>query len=158
MTLSFFIIAIWVLFAFICSKIAKRKGRNPVTWFYLGFFFGLLGLIIIALLPSRHFQNLSYQKATVSQSFDDPDNTPITIGPDPIYEEIRKKNWYYLDTHQTQFGPMSFEAFKAAYLEGRINLSNYVWNEEMVDWKKLQELSEYHKFLGIDLEHPKSAH
>lgn len=158
MVLSLFMIAGWVLFAFICSKIAKRKGRDPITWFYIGFFLGLLGVVIIALLPSREFQNLSYQKAAASHSLDDPDETPITIGPDPIYEEIRRKNWYYLDTHQTQFGPMSFEAFKAAYLEGRINLASYVWNEEMADWKKLQELSEYHKFLEIDLNHPQSAH
>ncbi len=151
MTLAFLIILAWVFFGFVCSKIAKYKGRNPTTWFYLGFFLGLLGVIIIALLPSRHFQNLSYGQAPVIGPMADPNQDPLPIGPDPIYEEIRKKNWYYLDQHQTQFGPMSFEAFKIAYIEGRLHLGNYVWNEDMADWKKLQDLTEYHKFLGIDL-------
>ena len=34
-----------VLFASYTSKIAGRKGRNPVTWGVLGFFFGIFGVV-----------------------------------------------------------------------------------------------------------------
>jgi hypothetical protein len=35
-----------------CAIIASKKGRTPVGWFFLGFFFPLLGIILVAVLPS----------------------------------------------------------------------------------------------------------
>ena len=29
----------------ICALVANQKGRNPIGWFFLGFFFGLFGVI-----------------------------------------------------------------------------------------------------------------
>ena len=43
---------IGVAFAVICVLIANSKGRNPWLWGILGFFFGLITLIVIAVLPS----------------------------------------------------------------------------------------------------------
>jgi len=40
-----------VIFGFACSSIAKSKNREQVGWFFGGLFLGLIGLIIIALLP-----------------------------------------------------------------------------------------------------------
>lgn len=42
-----------VIIGFVCSKIAGSKGRRTVLWGILGFFFTLLALIIIAVLPSK---------------------------------------------------------------------------------------------------------
>ncbi len=42
-----------ILIAYACSKIAASKGRGPVLWAILGFFFTILSLIVIALLPSK---------------------------------------------------------------------------------------------------------
>jgi hypothetical protein len=36
-----------------CSRIAAGKGRSSTLWFVLGFFFTIISLIIIALLPSK---------------------------------------------------------------------------------------------------------
>jgi hypothetical protein len=47
-----FILAI--LIAYACSSIARSKGRSPVVWGILGFFFTLITLIIIVLLPRRN--------------------------------------------------------------------------------------------------------
>lgn len=41
------------VFAFIGYSIAKGKGREPVLWAVLCFFLGLLGVIIIAVLPDQ---------------------------------------------------------------------------------------------------------
>jgi multisubunit Na+/H+ antiporter MnhE subunit len=46
-----FILAILVGYA--CSSIAKSKGRGGTLWFILGFFFTLIAVIVIALLPSK---------------------------------------------------------------------------------------------------------
>jgi hypothetical protein len=35
------------------AAVASHKGRNAVLWGALGFFFGLIALIVCALLPSR---------------------------------------------------------------------------------------------------------
>jgi hypothetical protein len=42
-----------LLFAFACRAIAARKGRHKLVWFFLGFLFHIISLIIIALLPSK---------------------------------------------------------------------------------------------------------
>ena len=47
-----FVIAILIGYA--CSAIAKSKGRGPVLWGILGFFFTIIALIIIALLPRKN--------------------------------------------------------------------------------------------------------
>lgn len=46
-------IVIALLFAWACNRIAVRKGRGPVLWAILGFFFSLIALIIIAILPRK---------------------------------------------------------------------------------------------------------
>jgi hypothetical protein len=43
-----------IVFAYLCHKIAVGKGRGPVLWAVLGFFFPLIALIIILLLPPKN--------------------------------------------------------------------------------------------------------
>ena len=40
-------------FGIFCSYIASQKNRNPVAWFFLGFFFSLIALIAIGVVPSQ---------------------------------------------------------------------------------------------------------
>lgn len=51
--------AIGIVFVFICSLfvgpifgilsavLAKRRGRNPASWFFLGFFYNMLGIVLL---------------------------------------------------------------------------------------------------------------
>jgi len=39
-----------IIFGGACAIIAVNKGRDPLGWFALGFFFSLVGLIVIAAL------------------------------------------------------------------------------------------------------------
>ena len=50
-SLAGFVIAI--LIAYGCSAIAGSKGRSRGLWGFLGFFFTLIALVIIALLPRK---------------------------------------------------------------------------------------------------------
>jgi len=36
----------------ICAAIASSKGRSGVGWFFAGFFFGLIAIIIVAVIPN----------------------------------------------------------------------------------------------------------
>ena len=44
---------LWILVMVWIYNIAKRKGRHAVGWVILGFFFWLIALVIVALLPSK---------------------------------------------------------------------------------------------------------
>jgi len=44
---------LWILIMAWIYNIAKRKGRHAVLWLIFGFFFSLIALIIVALLPSK---------------------------------------------------------------------------------------------------------
>ena len=44
---------VWVLVMVWIYNIAKRKGRHAVGWVVLGFFFSLIALLVVALLPSK---------------------------------------------------------------------------------------------------------
>jgi len=44
---------VWILIISWTAAIARRKGRSPFIWGLLAFFFSLIPLIVIALMPSR---------------------------------------------------------------------------------------------------------
>jgi hypothetical protein len=44
---------LWVVVMVWIYTIAKRKGRHALGWLILGFFFSLITLIIVLLLPSK---------------------------------------------------------------------------------------------------------
>ena len=54
---SIVFIILWLatnwLFGFLTSRIFRRKNRDPVKGWVVGFVFGLVGLLISALLPTR---------------------------------------------------------------------------------------------------------
>lgn len=51
--LSLFGLLLAIILAVACSTIARGKGRGPVVWAILGFFFGIIALVIILVLPRR---------------------------------------------------------------------------------------------------------
>jgi len=44
---------IWIVIMVWIYNLAKRKGRHPVGWLILGFFFSLFALIVLLVLPSK---------------------------------------------------------------------------------------------------------
>ena len=53
---SYFVFAfiISIVYAVICAIIASKKDRNPLGWAALGFLFGLIAIIIIAVIDSPY--------------------------------------------------------------------------------------------------------
>ena len=43
----------WLICAYVAYEIAKSKGRNPITWGIIGFLFSILGVVLVAILPSK---------------------------------------------------------------------------------------------------------
>ena len=115
-----------ILFGIVSSYIAQKRGRSPYRWFFIGFLFGIFGLVASFMAPKRKVGPI----ASVVKS----DPPPLIIQ-GPI-----DKFWYYLDPARERQGPMSHQALTSAFRQGKITLSTYVWNEEMSDWKFLQEI------------------
>jgi len=46
-------LAAWIVIMVWIYTIAKRKGRHALGWLILGFFFSIITLIIVLLLPSK---------------------------------------------------------------------------------------------------------
>ena len=44
---------VWILIMVWIYNIARRKGRSAVGWLILGFFFSVITLIVILLMPSK---------------------------------------------------------------------------------------------------------
>lgn len=102
---------------------AKKRGRNPVRWYTLGFFFGLVSFCILMFLkPQKKL------KAPALQPVIEP-KSPLSY-------------WYYLDG-DNQVGPMSLDALNKAFIEDKVQDSTYVWSEELTDWQPLGQLDIY---------------
>ena len=48
---------LWIVIMVWIYNIAKRKGRHAFGWLILGFFFSLITLIVLLLLPSKTTTN-----------------------------------------------------------------------------------------------------
>lgn len=107
------------------AYLAFKQDRNPYFWFGIGFCFGILGACAIFFAPGKK-KNQS---------------VPIEAAKPMVIQGPADKFWYYLTHDQAQMGPMSHDALTRAWHEGKISLTTYVWNEELPDWKLLQELT-----------------
>lgn len=136
-----------------CAFLAKWQGRNTPLWFILGLLFPVIALILLFLLPlpikgGRKKTPLFNQRPqTTNQTEKKGQKTGGVViditPPDPFKEvktDIASTCWYYLEKGHEQRGPMSFEAFKRAWKEGRITPTTYVWNESLTEWKLFSEL------------------
>lgn len=108
----------------ISAYLAARQGRNPYLWFFIGFFFGLVGLVTIFFVPKIQKEKKGEARTPVTESF--------IVGP-------TDKFWYYLDPAHKQMGPLSFTALNRAWKEGKVKSTTFVWNEEFSEWKPLQD-------------------
>lgn len=112
----------WVLLGTITSKLALKKGKNPYLWFYIGFIFGILGLLALYLLPKSEEKKAS---------------PPINP---PRFQQKPLQLWYYLDSNHAQQGPYSEQYLEEKLTKRELSAETYVWNENLSDWKKVKEL------------------
>jgi hypothetical protein len=131
----------FILIGTVTALIAHRKrGRQALPWFFLGFFFGCLAIIALFMLPQRTTPSQPVcVRAPLSTPKPGPSFKSISSPSTPMVEEL----WYFLAEDRAQIGPVSFYGLKQCYKEGRLTTSSYVWNAGLEEWKKLEELPDY---------------
>ena len=108
-----------------------------MIWFVLGAILGLIAIITLYILPPKAIVAPAAGDPLVLQSME----KEMMTGPaDDINSRPPELLWYYLDKEDKQYGPMSFYALQSAWDEDQIIASTYVWNEEMDNWKTLENL------------------
>lgn len=131
-------IIFWLLIGAATAYFAQQRGRDPFMWFLIGIFLGLLGLLLLFLLPVT-----DKTPESVSGGADRP------LQPqEPSKEAVLSvknhdyliRDWFYLDAEVKQQGPMTFDGLKRLWQEGKVGPDSFVWCDGMEGWKKIEEL------------------
>lgn len=129
------VIISWILFGGAASYFAGQRGRDPFAWFFIGMLLGILGLLLLFLLPS------------LSTSQEVPKEIAEERPKEESWTGIRLKEWYYLDGAHQQVGPSPYSALRDMWISKKISDQTYVWCEGMEKWKKIGELPELEEAL-----------
>jgi hypothetical protein len=110
-----------VVFGAICAGIASSKGRNAVGWFFIGFFFSCIGLIIILCLSNLKEEQARWNSQDVEQR-----RLREQLRQEQLKNEAyRKHTAARLDAHDERLGmntrqtePVALPAARPAILPG----------------------------------------
>lgn len=128
----------WIFFGFLCAYLAPKKGRNPKNWFIIGLFMGLLGVLLLLLLPSTDRKREEFIQKQRGAPAQQPQPIPLSAR----LNEITAKIWYYLDAAHKQQGPVDFPFLSRQWNQKMFSNNTYVWADGMEQWKKIGELPE----------------
>jgi len=121
------ILLFWLFFGLLAAHFAKKRGRRPLGWFFIGFFLGFIGILILFLLPK-------IEKAELQPA-------PRPLRPLlPKQSESWLKMWYYLDPVHAQQGPLEFPDLIKKWKENGLNEQSFIWGEGMKEWRRLSEM------------------
>lgn len=124
MILLTFIVSI--LMGFYASNVAKKKNKSQDFWFWMGFIFGIFGVLYLMFFVKKEEKKQPFKAS----------KTPFLLN---LQRKDKNILWYYVD-NDAQNGPISLYALSEKYQKGKVSPSTFVWNEEMQDWKKIEEI------------------
>ena len=126
------VVFIWALLGIASAVLAKERGRDPFSWFFIGMFLGLFGLLFLFILPNKKIkdeeENLAYLEEIV--------NPKITIS-----ENLNKK-WYFLDKNKEHKGPFTLKTIEMLIKEKALPENPYIWEESLNNWVRIKDLNQ----------------
>lgn len=129
---------VWIALGVITANLAKQRGRDPFIWFFIGTVFGLLGMLLLFILP-----NLSSEEVKKTEKTDDNVVLPVIVEELPLEPSqlFQLKDWFCIDsTTKGQLGPMSFDALKGLWKKEKVVPGTYVWSEGMSEWQPVENV------------------
>lgn len=145
----------WLLIGAATAHFAKQRGRDPTIWFFIGILLGLLGLILVFIMPALN-------GTQTQQSPSGSGGTDSISRPSSQAESVKEehslprhdffvKDWFYLDDARKQQGPVPFDTLKREWKEERIGHATFIWSEGMDNWKKIGDFSELKDLLDAEI-------
>jgi hypothetical protein len=132
-------IILWVLVGAMCAYFANQRGRDPIVWFIVGMLFGVLGLLVLVLLPPAEEIKNTHPNRDVDHNTES--GGVLLPLPTPSRDYILK-DWFYFDTDNKQHGPVDFDILKTEWNHGKINADSFIWSEGMDSWQKIGDMQE----------------
>lgn len=126
----FVVILSWLVFGGASSYFASQRGRDPFAWFMIGMLLGILGLLLLFLLPPLEEAK---DESVAEESLEE----AVPVASEPAE---RLSAWFYLDKNRIQVGPVPFNTLKRAWDDKEVTGDTLVWREGMGEWKKVAEL------------------
>ena len=120
-----FYITISLFWGWITARFAQKKGLNQKNWYIAGMLFCALAFIMVLFQRKKNLK------------MPEPVDKSQLI---PIHLSHRECLWYYLNKTGQQFGPISFQALINDWENNKIEEESYVWNEDLDDWKRFNEV------------------
>lgn len=152
MNITYFTLIICAFFGGLTSYFAKQRNRNPTTWFAIGFSLGLIGFLILFLLPSKQAQTAPTSTQTVNSDAAVPSDSSRSFEPPqkriPTSSAI---SWYYLDENLEAKGPFTLDNLRKLLHQNSFNLATYIWCEEFDDWLQIQDCQNHTVLSDPDL-------
>lgn len=133
------VIVSWVLFGGVTSFFASQRGRDPFGWFLIGLLLGVLGLLVLFLLPPLKAEEEEPEAEAQKKIPENESETSPYLAHD----------WFYLDSQKKQVGPCSFLTLRRDWHLQKLTQDNYVWTEGMEGWTKVEALPEVKQALEI---------
>ncbi len=130
-------VIIWIVLGCLAAVSASSRGRSPFSWFLIGSLLGWYGLLLLFILPpisnEEHMPSRTEEKPI-------PDEMP-PVGKPVEYSPTGE--WFFLNQAKTICGPFSSQMLKEKWREGGLLPESWVWNESIVDWKKISQLKPF---------------
>lgn len=138
--------------------IAKQRNRNPVNWFFIGFLFSLLGLLLLIALPSRANESSKVEDVKVPDIKKAPHAEAAAIPDGPLFPsaiQLRVSrdstiDWYFIDQRSDIIGPLKLNELRKALIERKLDNQTYIWCEEFPDWTQIYQLQNGASLLDPD--------
>lgn len=142
MILPFFI---WMFIGVITAYFAQKRGRDPLIWFMIGMLLGVLGLIVLLILPASK-ANVEPINEKIEEAF--LPSSPAPLVPEETALPFLTKEWFYIDSLKQQQGPISFDSLKKIWYEQQLSDQTYVWSEGMEGWEHIGQMPQLKEVLN----------
>lgn len=142
-------------FGVLTAMVAKKKGRNTILWFLVGFSFGLIGLLVAwklspvntdpkaksATIPIREVRSEAASPADQPYPSENVKRIPTSLS----------IQWYYINADLDTVGPLKVDELRKHLHDNKLDASTYIWCEEFVDWMQISEFQNSSTLLDSDL-------
>lgn len=143
-------IVLWMLMGVATAYWAYQRGRDPYIWFAIGIFFGVLGMLVLILLPpikNEEETAVGLENDARIQRKEQHIQDHLEVAQDLQPQSVEVKEWFYLDKRRDQKGPFSFYVINELWEGKDLTPASLVWAEGMPEWKKIQDIPDLYQVL-----------